>query len=155
MALKGDYNIVQGGDDLSFYMNETGERGIIVVHSTTGSGAALDQADAVVTIPTGTASGTKPAGLLMCDVVDYDLTRQHLNEHKFEVQKNSKVLLAKQGWVVTDRIVTGVSPVAGSPAYYDVNGKFRITDTGGLTQVGRFLSKKDDDGYAKVYINIV
>lgn len=153
MALKGDRQI--DATDISFFMNVTGERGGIVVHSTSGSGAAMDQGLAVVAFSTGSASGNIPVGLLLEDVVNLDLTRQHLNHHKDEMQVGSKVCVLRQGWVVTDQIVSGVNPTAGSPAYADVNGKMRITDTGGLFQVGRFLSAKDENGYAKVQINIL
>jgi hypothetical protein len=152
MALKGDRQV--DAYDISFFMNMTGERGGIVVHSTTGSGAAMDQGAAVVALPTGGAGGTTPAGLLLNDVVQYDLTRQHLNEFKDEVQVGSKVTLMRRGWVVTDRIVGGQTPVAGNTAWYDTNGFFRTSDPGSGTKVGRFLSGKDENGFAKVEINI-
>ena len=40
MALRPDRN--EHLTDLSFFMNETAERGIVVVASTQGSGAAMD-----------------------------------------------------------------------------------------------------------------
>ena len=80
MALKPDRHEVV--TDISFFMNETAERGIIVTHSTAGSGAAMDDSNALVAIPT-TASGSAPAGLLLNDVVNIDLTRQHLNQHQY------------------------------------------------------------------------
>lgn len=150
MALKPDR--FEDVTDLSFFMNEVAERGVIVVHDTSGSGAAMDQALATVVVPTGGVSGTYPAGLLLNDVVDIDLTRQHLNHHKEEVQVESKVLLLRRGWVVTDKI--DGTPTAGSPAYYDSAGRLRPTDPTDGTKVGRFLSEEDEDGYAKVEINI-
>jgi len=150
MALKPDR--VEAYTDVSFFMNEVGERGGIVVHSTAGSGAAMDDANAVVEYAAD-QSGTNPAGLLLCDVVDLDLTRQHINFHKDEVQKGSKVTLLRQGFVVTDMIVSGVSPTAGEPAYYGAEGLLTNVDTNS-TQVGRWLSEKDSEGYAKVDINI-
>jgi len=150
MALKPDR--VEAYTDISFFMNETGERGGIVVHSTAGSGSAMDDSNAVVEYAAD-QSGTNPAGLLLCDVVDLDLTRQHINFHKDEVQKGSKVTLLRQGFVVTDMIVSGVSPTAGEPAYYGAEGLLTNVDTNS-TQVGRWLSEKDSEGYAKVDINI-
>jgi hypothetical protein len=150
MALKPDR--VEAYTDISFFMNETGERGGIVVHSTAGSGSAMDDSNAVVEYAAD-QSGTNPAGLLLCDVVDLDLTRQHINFHKDEVQKGSKVTLLRQGFVVTDMIVSGVSPTAGEPAYYGAEGLLTNVDTNS-TQVGRWLSQKDSEGYAKVDINI-
>jgi hypothetical protein len=152
MALRGDR--YEAATDISFFMNVAAERGLIAVHDSTGSGSALDQSDAVVAVPTGQApSLTAPAGLLMNDVVNLDLTRQHLNQHKDEVQVNSKVRLLRRGWVVTDKI--SGSPVAGDKAYYTSTGLLTPTDAGSAPVVGRFLSKKDNDGFAKVEINIV
>ena len=166
MALKGDRNIWADGYNLDFFMNVTSERGIIVVHNTAGSGASMDDGSATVVIPTGGASGTNPAGLLLCDVVNLDLTRQHLNQHLEEVQKGSKVPLLRHGWVVTNMIKSGDSPTAGQDAFYYSDGTLSVTNPqAGATssdqgvnylqqKVGKFLSSKDADGYAKVEINI-
>jgi len=95
---------------------------------------------------------------LLNDVVDLDLTRQHINWHKDEVQKGGKVTLLQVGQVTTSN-VTG-SPDAGDPAYVGANGDFSATaPTDSDTEdeyyrVGRFLSSKDADGYAKVAVNI-
>jgi|TARA_R110002110_G_scaffold188150_2_gene395969 hypothetical protein len=167
MALKPDRHELL--TDISFFMNETAERGVVVVHSTAGSGSAMDDGNAVVTIPT-TASGTNPAGLLLNDVVNIDLTRQHLNHHQDEIQKGGKVTLLKQGWVVTNKLDDGGDAItAGASAYFASSGL--LTTARGLDvdttaeaaevdvdyeglRVGRFMSSKDADGYAKVYINI-
>lgn len=151
MALRGDR--FEDATDITFFMAVAQERGVIVVHSTTGSGSALDQSDALVAVPTGQApSTTTPAGLLLNDVVNLDLTRQHLNQHKDEVQINSKIRLGRRGWWVSDQI--SGSPVAGNTAYYTSLGLLTPTDPGSGPKVGRFLSKKDNDGFAKVEINI-
>ena len=50
MALKADRH--ESVTDISFFMNETAERGVIVVHSTAGSGSAMDDSNALVTVPT-------------------------------------------------------------------------------------------------------
>ena len=165
MALKPDRHEVV--TDISFFMNETAERGIIVTHSTAGSGAAKDDSNALVAIPT-TASGSAPAGLLLNDVVNIDLTRQHLNQHQDEVQKGGKVTLLKQGYVVTNKLEVNSKPTVGAPAYVASSGLLSTTDPEGYdgstldlsrkfdysTKVGRFLSTEDADGYAKVYIDI-
>lgn len=151
MALKSDR--IESHTDISFFMDATGERGGIVIHGTSGSGVSMDDGNAVVMYPTGVVSGTKPAGLLLNDVVDLDLTRQHINWYRDEVQVGGKVTLLRQGQVTTDVVATGVAPSAGTPAYYDAYGKLTTTSTNS-TQVGRFLSSKDSDGYVKVEINI-
>ena len=147
MALKPDR--VEHLTDLSFFMDETATRGQIVTHSSDGSGASMDDANAKVIVATGVDN---PAGLLLNDVVDIDLTRQHINFAKDEVQKGGKVLLLRRGTVVTDNI-DGATPSAGDKAYFDTQA--RLTTTASSAQIGRFLSAKDADGYAKVEINIV
>ena len=163
MALKPDRHEVV--TDISFFMNETAERGVIVVHNTAGSGAAMDDGNAVVQIPT-TASGTHPAGMLLNDVVNIDLTRQHLNQHQDEVQKGGKVTLLKQGWVVSNKLEVNSKPTVGAPAFYASAGLISTTNPVSAEDypaagtdlrpqiVGRFLSTEDADGYAKVYIDI-
>ena len=64
-------------------MNEVGEKGEVLVFSTGGSGAAMDDASAVVTTPSTDPSGEQLAGILLNDVVNLDLTRQHINWQKF------------------------------------------------------------------------
>jgi len=149
MALKPDR--IEAYTDISFFMNETGERGGIVVHLSGGSGVSMDDANAVVEYAAN-QSGTKPAGLLLNDVVSLDLTRQHINWHKDEVQIGSKVTLLRQGQVTTN-VVSG-TPTIGADAYYGVNGVLTPSALAGSTKVGRFLSTKDADSYVKVDINI-
>ena len=72
MALKADR--IETSTDISFFMNTTGTRGGVVVFSTSGSGVSMDDANAVVAYPGANSSGTNPAGLLLNDVVNYDLT---------------------------------------------------------------------------------
>jgi hypothetical protein len=151
MALKSDR--VEAYTDISFFCNDaSAERGVVVVHSTGGSGVAMDDSLAVVTV-SASPSGTKPAGLLLNDVVSLDLTRQHINWHRDEVQTGSKVTLLRQGQVTTNMVVSGVAPTIGQDAYYGANGKLTNVSTNSV-KVGRFLSVLDADGYIKVDINI-
>ena len=152
MALRPDRNELQ--TDLSFFMNETAERGLIVIHEGQGSGAAMDDSAATVAIPGAADLAKHPAGLLLNDVVDLDLTRQHINFAKDEVQKGNKVLLLRRGFVVTDQISGAVT--MGDPVHWMGGGQLcSATLNNTSVQVGRFLSKKDADGFAKVEINIV
>lgn len=151
MALKPDR--IESHTDVSYFMNVVGERGGVVVHGTSGAGVSMDDANALVAYPTGSVSGTKPAGVLLNDVVNLDLTRQHLNWHKDEVQVGGKVTLLRQGQVTTNMVATGVTPAAGVDAYYNGQGLLTTVSTDS-TKVGRFLSSKDSDGYVKVDINI-
>jgi hypothetical protein len=151
MALKPDRNIIT--DDISFFMNEVAERGGVAVLSTAGSGSALDQSAALVTYAAD-SSGTVPIGLLLCDMVNKDLTQTHLNFFKDEVQMGSKVTLLMDGFAVTDMIASGVTPSGGDVAYLAASGLLTDTSTGVEPTVGRFLSSKDEDGYAKVFVKL-
>ena len=156
MALKADRHELDV--DISFFMNEVAERGKIVCISTAGSGAAMDQAGALVSLQVAHATTSIPVGVLLNDVVNLDLTRQHINWHKDEVQKGGKVSILKKGWVVTDQIVG--TPAKGELAYLDdasATGNFATTAEvadGVENVVGRFMSTKDEDGYCKVEVNL-
>jgi len=149
MALKSDRYELQ--TDISFFYNAgTATRGGVVVHDTAGSGAAMDQGVNLVKYSVG---GEVPVGILLNDVVNKDLTRTHLNQHKDEVQKGGKVTVLRKGYVVTNNL--DGNPVAGSGAYVSTSFAGNITmetDEGSL--IGRFLSSKDEDGYAKVEVNL-
>lgn len=154
MALKADRYEFQ--TDISFFYNAgTATRGGVVVLDTAGSGAAMDQGVNLVKYAAAT-SLTAPVGILLNDVVNKDLTRTHLNQYKDEVQKGGKVTVLRKGYVVTNNI-TG-NAIAGSGAYAcHVNaGNVRVDSPAlsGLLLVGRFLSNKDADGYAKVEVNL-
>jgi hypothetical protein len=155
MALKADRHEL--ATDISFFMDEVASRGGIACISTGGSGAALDQAGAKVSY-VADASGAVPAGLLLNDMVNLDLTRQHINWHKDEVQKGGKVTLLTQGNVVTNMIYPGDTPTAGGLAYVAHSGYIAAANKdstlGQSSVVGRFISTKDEDGYVKVAVNL-
>ena len=159
MALKTDRSTLQ--TDISFFANAAATRGGVVSLSTAGSGASMDNGTALVAYA-AVASGNVPMGLLVNDMVDIDLTRQHLNQHKDEVQKGGKVTLLQKGWVVTNSL-EGTDPNGGDPAYLAHSGNISSSlistdDTGDIAGahliVGRFLSDVDEDGYAKVFIDL-
>jgi hypothetical protein len=152
MALKPDR--IELLTDISFFMNTAEERGgvVSVVTSTSGVGVSMDDANAVVAY-VAVASGAKPVGILLNDVVDYDLTRQHINWYRDEVQKGGKVTLLRNGQVTTNKIVSGATPSAGADAYVGVSGLIGTSSTNAV-KIGQFLSAKDSDGYAKVSVNL-
>jgi len=158
MALKSDRSTLQ--TDISFFMNEAATRGGVAAISTGGSGVSLDNGAAVVTYA-ALPSGKVPVGLLVNDMVSIDLTRQHLNQHKDEVQKGGKVTLLTKGWVVTNNL-EGTNPSAGDLAYLGHSGNIATSDLsaddsdadGSSRVVGRFLSAVDQGGYAKVFIDL-
>lgn len=156
MALKGDRYEIQ--TDISFFMNEVAERGGVVTINGTPSGAAMDAANNIATY-VANPSGKVPMGILLNDMVNIDLTRQHLNWYKNEVQKGGKVTVLKKGYVVTNKISTSGTPVAGDYAYLADSGLISTSARalvldGGAQPIGRFLTAKDTDGYAKVEINL-
>ena len=163
MALKADRHELE--TDISFFYNEgTATRGGVVVLDTVGSGAAMDHAAAKVKYATanyGNYADAVPVGLLLNDVVNLDLTRQHINWHKDEVQKGGKVSLLRKGWVVTNSVDSASSITAGQTAYASSGTAGNLTykapsaeDERHRLVVGRFLSKADEDGYVKVAINL-
>ena len=156
MALKSDRYELQ--TDISFFYNDgTATRGGCVVHDTAGSGAAMDQGVSLVKYKQATATD-KPVGILLNDVVNKDLTRTHLNQHKDEVQKRGKVTILRKGYVVTNSITGTIA--AGDVAYADNANAGNICNNAGTAiasgnlAIGRFLSGKDEDGYAKVEVNL-
>lgn len=152
MALKPDR--IELLTDVSFLMNTTADRGGVACASTasTGVGVSMDDANAVVEYA-AEVSGSKPVGVLLNDVVNYDLTRQHINWYRDEVQKGGKVTLLRNGQVTTNSLVPGVTPAAGDNAYVGVSGLIGTDDTNSV-KIGQFLSGKDTDGYAKVSVNL-
>lgn len=165
MALKPDRVIMAGDTDISFFCNQTNEKGSVMVLSAGGSGASMDDSAALVIRPsTVYASGQTPLGILLCDVVSGDLTKTHLNQHKDEVQVGSKVTLAKRGVLVTN-VISG-TVTAGQGAYASAtasgalcsladNNALLTATPGTIKKVGTWLSGKDADGFAKVAINLV
>ena len=155
MALKADRHELDV--EISFFCNVADlERGGILVLDTVGSGAAMDQAGAKVKYAVAT-NALFPVGILLNDTVNLDLTRQHINWHKDEVQKGGKVSILKKGWVVTN-LISG-TPAAGLGAFVSddnagyIGTQASVTD-GKYIQIGRFMSTKDEDGYAKVEVNL-
>ena len=159
MALKADRYELQ--TDISFFYNAgTVTRGGVVVHGTAGSGAAMDQGVNLVEYKAAIAEGSVPVGILLNDVVNKDLTRTHLNQHKDEVQKGGKVTVLRKGYVVTNNIEG--TPSAGDIAYVHNNGNISngasiavgaLAASGNLA-IGRFMTSKDEDDYCKVEVNL-
>jgi hypothetical protein len=173
MALKGDRKIGDGVD-ISYFMNVTAERGVAVILSTAGSGAAMDDSAALATLPTAAfGSGNYPLGILLCDVVSGDLTKTHLNQYKNETQVGGKVEILRRGTILTN-MVEG-TPAGGYAAYIGTtatDGKITGVALGSTqaplgvpsgstygtpycTRIGTFLSSKDADGYAKIDVNLI
>jgi hypothetical protein len=161
MALKPGRETI--ATDISYFINSiTGpdttrmERGGIVcaLTSTPGSGEAMDASAQAVEYATN-PSGRKAIGLLVNDFVNIDLSRQQLNQYKDEAQIGMKCTLLRKGWVVTNKLeptaATGSIPAT---AYCGSSGNLTQTATTGYPIVGQFMSLRDSDGYAKVFIDL-
>lgn len=173
MALKPDRNIID--EDISFFSATSwpygSARGGIVVPTgnsvTAPSGAAMDQSQNQVwyaLIPIA-SSGSRPLGVLAQDVVNIDLTRQTLNPYKSEAQVGDKVTVVRKGYVTTNMIYPTGTIRVGATAYLSVSGYISPNsgcvpgvwggaNTSLSPEVGKFLSLPDEDGYAKVYIDL-
>ena len=158
MALKADR--YEESTDISFFSSVTGVRGMVVCLDAAAlagaSGAGMDQGENTCS-PQAAAVTDVPVGIMLNDVVNKDLTRTHLNQFKDEVQLGGKVTVMTRGWVVTNN-VTG-TPKAGDLAYAsetigEVSTVAATAAGSGNLALGRFMSRKDADGYAKVYINL-
>ena len=150
MALKSDR--IELLTDVSFFMNTTATRGgvVSVNVATSGLGVSMDDANAVIAYA-ATVSGSLPVGILLNDVVNIDLTKQHINWHKDEVQVGGKVTLLRNGQVTTNFLAG--TPSAGAKAYVGANGTIGTSSTNAV-EIGQFLSATDADGYAKVSVNL-
>jgi hypothetical protein len=151
MALKPDRIENPFEHDINFYMDEAAERGGVVVLSSAGSGGYPGDANAVCTYAASSA-GRFPLGILLCDVVAIDQSRQHLNWYREQVPIGYKVVLDRQGLFTTNMIVPGITPAGGEVAYLGASGLL-TTATGGPA-VGQFRGSRDEDGFASVYIDL-
>jgi len=157
MALKADR--YEESTDISFFYNAgTATRGGVVCLAELGaSGAAMDQGVNKVSYQAATTSDV-PVGILLNDVVNKDLTRTHLNQYKDEVQQGGKVTVLTRGWVVTSNVQG--TPGPGDVAYASNSVAGSVGNTAddatgsGNLAIGRWMSSKDVDGYAKLYVNL-
>ena len=131
--------------DITYFCNTPTQRGRIMV--------SIEQDDdlgcSVCGPPTYPGEGN-PVGLIINDVVDIDLCHQSLNYYRDDVQVGGKVTLMKTGQVMVGDFEG--FPNIGDPAYYTTKGV--ITTSPVSPMIGRFSSKKDKEGFAKLEIDI-
>lgn len=177
MALKPARNVELYENGL--FLGQTATKGVIVSYpsgavittNVFGSGEALDSALSSGVINATAASGWRPCGMLLDDVVNLDLTKTHQNYHKHEVNINQKVSIMTKGWAITDKLAAGYTPRPGDVAVLHTDGKISgITPVAGFStgqvaiealilnptqwpKVGMWLGKVDADGFAKVYVD--
>jgi hypothetical protein len=86
---------------------------------------------------------------LLDDVVDMDF--RHVHAYGNVTPTGGKVTIAQDGWLVVGRFD---KPVAvGEVIYYDKHGRM-TTDPTNNTQIGTALSSNDEDGFAKMRIDL-
>lgn len=154
MALRPDRNTIE--TDITLTCDNVAERGVILVYGTNGSGVAIGDKASGATLAVS-ASGLKPAGLLINDVIVLDETRFHRNYHKDVKLVGERVTLGRKGRWVTDRI-TG-TPNAGDTAYLGASGFVTptVSATGGVSatpKVGVFAGRKDENGFAALDVTL-
>lgn len=149
MALKPDRVCLDYSID--YFMDKVQERGVCLALETGASGVSNDNVANMATVADD-PSGVVALGVLLNDMVDIDLSKYALNRHKDEVQKGGKVTILKKGQVTTDRVVG--TPVGGADAYLGVSGLFSPTQDSDAPRVGRFDTAKDENGFAKISVNL-
>lgn len=144
--------------DISNILNDVAEAGVVVCYKAAnpGSGEALGNTAGQVTLLTN-PSGAVPAGVLMAPFANVDQTLQILNWHKDEHDLGDPAPLCLRGYIVTNKIIG--TPSVGNVAYLSSSGNFNpVKEANGGTvatpPVGRFLSPKDENGYAKIHVNL-
>lgn len=161
MALKPHQYTV--AEDISYFvLSITGPNtsrmekgGILCVAggTTPGSGQALDTSLQYVEYVTD-PSGYTAVGVLMQDFVNIDQSRLQLNPYKEEAQIGTKATIMRQGEITTNMIVsTSATGTIPAIAYAGPSGLFTQTPSTGRPTVGKFLSRQDADGYARIAIN--
>lgn len=132
-------------EDLSFFYNgECISRGRVVCLDSNQD----DDGFPVVDIP-NKCKKPYPVGIIMNDVVNLDMTRQHINWHKEEVPQGGKVCIAKYGYL-TIKPVKG-NPQPGKDLYYDDIGYLTTEEVSKC--VGKVTSSLDADGFCRVDIH--
>lgn len=156
MAIKADRQV--DAVDITFFLNETAEKGVIVSTSTAGSGTSMDNPASVATV-SANSSGSKVLGALLNDFVNVDQTRVSVNWHKDQSQIGNKCTILTKGWIVTNK-VSGTTHTAGDHAVLTSSGSVTIKpavaswNSSAQPFVGRFRGKADEDGYSKLYIDL-
>jgi hypothetical protein len=90
-----------------------------------------------------------PVGVLLDDVVDVDIQHINIFDYNGSTQIGGKVSILTKGWIVAR---CKGNPQPGEIAYYDSQGW--ITNKSVSKPIGHFSSTKDEEGFAKVRIQI-
>ena len=122
--------------------------------SCSGLGQALDTAAQYAEYVTD-PSGYVALGILMQDFVNIDQSRQQLNPYKEEAQIGTKCTIMRKGEVTTNKIVsTSATGTVPCTAYAGPSGLITHLASTGRPTIGKFMSRQDSDGYARVYVDL-
>ena len=154
MALKMDRQV--DAVDISYFLNEVAERGVVVSVSTGGSGIAMDNPRSLATVA-ATSVGARPLGILLNDFVDVDTSRLPVNWMKDQSVIGNKCTIMTKGWAVTNKVIG--TPTAGQLAVLASSGSLAGVAVGTASSansplVGLFRSGVDENGFAKVYVDL-
>lgn len=127
----------------NYYMSHMAHAGTVV-------GYEKREAGGFVSAKPWDGSGM-PVGVLMSDVVNRDLSKQHLNFSANEVQIGSKIRIMVQGKLVIS-FGKGLRLPAGQPIYVDPKTGF-LTWKCLSVQVGKLRRPQDKDGNCLVEVN--
>ncbi len=151
MALKAD-RLVES-TEIGYYLNETAAKGKVLVVSTAGSGVGLDNTKNVATV-SANSSGTKPLGVLLTEFVSVDQSRFPINWHKDQANSGDKAAILTRGWVVTGTPVAGDFAILSSSGTVATLAPAAAWNQAANPKVGRFRTIKDQDGYARLYVEL-
>lgn len=155
MALKPDRVVLEY--DITLTCNDAAEEGLTLCFSTTAAGSGVAIGDSAGTAVLSTSqSGAVPAGMLLAPIVSLDTSLYDVNRHKYQFTTGSKCVLARKGWLVTNKVLG--TPAVGGIAYLFATGWLSANKgLGGVVDsppVGTFAGSKDADGYTKVNIDL-
>lgn len=145
-----------------YFITTTGDAGRVAFQGTgtQAVGNGLDSTNNKIEYVNSIAiSGRKAVGIVMNPVVNIDLSRQQLNPYNEEKQVNSKVLVYAVGEVMTNCWGSGqlATSVQVPATVYAGPSGLLYTDNfsgSGWPTVGKALTGKDADGYAKVRVDV-
>lgn len=147
-----DFN---GDYDITWYFDAAAEAGQFVVQKT-GGGPSLDDEDNVAEVAAD-PSGKVFVGVVLNDVVDIDTTRVNKSSARNESFLNEKAGVWRRGWLVTDQLKSGETPVNGDIAVLAENGEIMVVpaswDPDDNPKVGTFRSTPDANGFVKVDVS--
>lgn len=149
-------------DAVRYFINTTGEAGVIVFAQTgaPGAGQSLDSTNSVVQVVNGNPSGRVPVGLLLESSVNIDLSKQEQSRSAEQVQINSKVHIGVKGEWSTNKIGAsqfGTGVVYPTTVYAGPSGILFTTAgyaASGWPSVGKAISAADADGYATIRMDL-